>query len=286
MKEEVKHMKIRMLVQKLVRKSKYGDNFLRKIVLKKANFIFASFPKTGRTWMRLTIMKYCQLYYDFPSDPTDIGFSRKWNVKRILFTHDLINPIFCKPSELAKNKPWFYGKKVVLLIRDPKDTMVSVYFERTKRTSLTKDNKKFEGTKSDSIHGEVGGLLTFLYFYKYWYEEKDKYKDFYIIRYEDIHQNPHEELGKLFEFLEIGLDNKKLTQTVEFSKFENMHKMERNNLFKDKRIEPTDKNDPESYKTRKGKVGDYVNHLSSKDIKYIDDKTNEILPPIFGYSNS
>lgn len=53
---------------------------------------------------------------------------------------------------------------------------------------------------------------------------------------------------------------------VEYSSFENLKKLERNRI---KESGKTD--DPEAYKARKGKVGNYGQYLDESDIAYIDE---------------
>jgi len=224
-------------------------------------------------------MRYCQLYYNLPLDPTNFNFlTLHPNAPKIIFTHDFINPIWGTVQDLSKEKKRFYGKKIVLLFRDPKDTMVSAYFQKTKRASEDK-NPSFNGTISEYIHSDIGGLETFLHFYKYWFDEKKNFDEFYLLNYNDFHKNQHKEFQKLLCFLGIGLDEIKISQTIEFSSFDNMHKMEKSNEFKVDLLKPVDVNDSNSFKTRKGKVGGYVDYLTQEDIDFIDKKTEQILGP-------
>jgi len=156
--------------------------------------------------------------------------------------------------------------------------MVSAYFERTKREN------DYQGNISDYIRSEEGGLLTFLNYYKIWLEEKNKVKFFHFMKYEDIQQNPHEELKKLVEFLNIIVDKNMINDAVDFASFKNMHNLEKKDVFKDRILQPNNKNDPESFKTRKGKVGGYVDYLDSKDIDYINNMTKVHLPSLLNKS--
>ena len=154
--------------------------------------------------------------------------------------------------------------------------MVSAYFQKTKRASEDK-NPSFKGTISEYIRSNIGGLETFLYFYKYWLDEKKNFDDFYLLNYNDFHKNQQKEFEKLLNFLGLGLDETKISQTIEFSSFDNMHKMEKNNVFKAVLLKPVDVNDINSFKTRKGKVGGYVDYLTQEDIDFIDKKMEQIL---------
>ena len=46
--------------------------------------------------------------------------------------------------------------------------------------------------------------------------------------------------------------------------------MEKGKYFKSKKLRPGDKDDPESYKVRKGTEGGYRNYLDPKDCQYLE----------------
>jgi hypothetical protein len=79
------------------------------------------------------------------------------------------------------------------------------------------------------------------------------------------------------------INNKKLDYCIESNTFEKMRKQEIENYSK-KNISMSDKtelcpkdiNNINSYKTRNGKIGDYINYLTQEDIKKIDKLCNEL----------
>ena len=54
-----------------------------------------------------------------------------------------------------------------------------------------------------------------------------------------------------------------------------MQKIEQNTEIKSDRLKPADKNDKDTYKTRKGKIGGYKDYLSKDEIKYLTLKMKE-----------
>lgn len=66
--------------------------------------------------------------------------------------------------------------------------------------------------------------------------------------------------------------------------FDNMRQLEQNNKFNHYKLQPGEKNDPESYKTRLGKVGGFVDYLTEVDIDYINDKIQSQLSKLYGYT--
>jgi hypothetical protein len=44
--------------------------------------------------------------------------------------------------------------------------------------------------------------------------------------------------------------------------------------------------DPESFKTRRGKIGGYVDYLSAEDIAWLNRRIDAELDPFYGYSSA
>jgi len=77
-------------------------------------------------------------------------------------------------------------------------------------------------------------------------------------------------------------DMKMFQAALEFSRFENMQKLEAAGAFDSKILLPGDVRDPESFKVRRGKVGGYREYLSLEDQRYAADALTE-LDARFGY---
>ena len=89
------------------------------------DYIFASYGKSGRTWVRVMISRYFQLVYKLP-DNILMGFDNYHKldarIPRIFFTHD--NYLRGYTGNVDSKKD-FYDKKTVLLVRNPMDVAVS-----------------------------------------------------------------------------------------------------------------------------------------------------------------
>ena len=57
-------------------------------------------------------------------------------------------------------------------------------------------------------------------------------------------------------------------EALEFSRFENMQKLEAAGAFDSNILHPGDVRDPESFKVRRGKVGGYREYLSADDQQF------------------
>jgi hypothetical protein len=267
-----------------------------------ADAYLISFPKCGRTWLRLMMGRALQQQFDL-SHPNlqekmlSLTPLAELNPKipKVLITHD-DNPHWKKPEELETSKKQYKNAKVIFLVRDPRDVLVSTYFEQKKRVSLWADAykqdktlenfqariKAYEGNLSDFIYEEIGGFKTILNYYNIWEQNRQISKSFLLVRYEDLHENPHRELKKVLDFLGVQYREEVINEAVNYSSFDKMRKMEKKGKV-DSKLKPTDPNDEESYKTRKGKVGGFSEYLNEEEIAYINRLMNESLSDFYGY---
>ena len=88
--------------------------------------------------------------------------------KPIKYIHGLGHPYAMLPDEIATPnvsgmKSWVSGtKRWIFMVRDPRDVIVSNYFERTKRSHLWKDEFKYRGSLKDYLREERGSYVTLL----------------------------------------------------------------------------------------------------------------------------
>ena len=101
-----------------------------------------------------------------------------------------------------------------------------------------------------------------------WAAEADKVNDFHLLRYEDLRANTREELRKLLDFMQVDATDADVEAAVEYSSYENMKKMESKQQFRfaGGRMMPRDKDNPDSYKVRRAKVGGYRDYFSDGEV--------------------
>lgn len=261
---------------KTYRLFRYLPNHLRKFL--EIDTYFVSPPKAGRTWLMTLLSKLLASHYKEPFEMDLITKGLK-ECPRIRFTHDMLDPSMrFLPLKFRRTKYW--NKDVIFMARDPRDMIVSYYFQITKR----EEEHDFEGSISEFIRSSEYGINRFVDFMNMWIENRDKPKSFHLFRYEDMKQQAVEEVLDLLDFLDLkSISQEKVSEAVEFAKFENMKKMEKNEKFEDRQfLKPGDKKDKESYKVRKGKVGGFEEYLSEEDLDYVNSATTS-LKEEFGY---
>jgi alcohol sulfotransferase len=110
-------------------------------------------------------------------------------------------------------------------------------------------------------------------------------KSFHLLRYEDLRAAPHQQLRQLLDFMEVHASKEQIDSAIEYSSFENMKKMEGRKHFRlaGGRMMPADKDNPDSYKVRRAKVGGYRDYFSDEEVVAIDSQLKETLDPFFNY---
>jgi alcohol sulfotransferase len=261
--------------------------------LQKADIVVVSFGKSGRTWLRVMVSHLFRVMYDLPENAI-LGFDNfhnlNRNVPKIFFTHD--NYIKDFTGDFETKQP-FYNKRVVLLARDPRDVAVSQFFQwkfRIKPSKVAINNYPPRGTDVslfDFVTGDNGGSMNAVCDYlNLWAKEAGKVQHFHLLRYEDLRANAHHELRRLLEFMQVDASEDEVNAAVEYSSYENMKKMESKQQFRlaGGRMMPRDKDNPDSYKVRRAKVGGYRDYFTDEEVEAIDRQLAASLDPLFKYS--
>ncbi|WP_422001387.1 sulfotransferase domain-containing protein [Roseovarius mucosus] len=260
--------------------------------LQRADAVVVSFGKSGRTWLRVMISRLYQQVYDLPEDIL-IGFDNFHNMDRraprLFFTHDNYIGDFTGNTD---NKADFYDKKVLLMMRDPRDVAVSQFFQwRYRMPSEKKALNEYpahddETPIYDFLLHEGGGLPKIIDFMNLWAREMDKMRALCLIRYEDMRANPHTVLTEVAQFLDIPADAAAIQEAVDYASFENMKKKEADSSFRlsGARVAPGDKSNPDSYKTRRAKVGGYRDYFDDAQVAVIDALVEARLDPVYRYA--
>ena len=255
-----------------------------------------SYPKCGRTWLTVQIGRALQQHFHV-GVPNILKLStmadRDKAVPYIRITHD-DQPHRKRPDELTASKKKYAGKKVIFMVRDPRDVLVSYYFHKSKREPERKfwffekkrreTHSPFRGTLSEFLDVDIGGFDTILRYYNIWAECRKDPGALLVVRYEDMQADPCRELRRVLDFL--GLDaitDDEIAEAVEFASFQNMRMLESGEQAQSYKLKPGDKNDGDSYKVRRGKVKGYVDYLQPEEIETLNRKMASTLTDFYGY---
>jgi hypothetical protein len=246
--EDLTEAAIKLLVPKPVAKA---IDHRRK--LNAADYVVVSFPKCGRTWLLVMLSMLYQRIYELDGDEL-LGFAnfhrRDPRIPKIYFTHD--TSYKAAPSKLRRDKTEYERHRLLLLVRDPRDVIVSLYFHRARR------DRDIRMPLFDFVMSERGGLPTVIEFYNIWWATLPRMRNAMALSYEEMHATPQESLSRVAEFFGLHGHDEIVAEVVQDASFSRMRDLETKDHFDRGCLRPTSSADAESFKVRRGKVGGWV----------------------------
>ncbi len=209
---------LKYVVKHVLGKDRAGRDFT---VFPDDTFI-VSFPRSGNTWTRFLIGNLVQ-----PGDP--ITFL---NVERVIpDTSSLLTKSYLKHiprPRILKSHQHFDPryKKVIYIVRDPRDVVLSHYNWQRKRREID-DQYPLGRYISRFIAGDLAGWGSWGEHVLSWLATRHNSSDFLLLRYEAMLAEPLGELGKVAIFLGIDATQEALATAVERSSADNMRKLEK-----------------------------------------------------------
>lgn len=265
-------LNILTLPSRIAKKIKYGRSLHKNHVVE--DVFLVSYPKSGNTWLRFLIANAIKVHYRIDQDvnfftiegiiPSPRGkinlqptgpFGRT-DLSRIIKSHSAYHP---------------YYYRVILLVRDPRDVMVSYYhyLKGLKRISEAT-------TISELIRDDKYGIMSWVKHSKSWYfDHNPAGQRIKIFRYEDFLEDTKLQLFLLMEYLGIIMDNGSLEEAITLSSKERMKASEL------KHASLNLVNEKMSF-VRQG-LANRGRDLSDSDRKFVEDSSQDIAG-LLGYN--
>ncbi len=261
--------------------------------LREADRVIVSYGKSGRTWLRVMLSRFYQVRYGLPQEMLlsfDNFHRRNPAIPKILFTHD---NYIADYTGNRTTKADFRDKPVVLLVRNPADVAVSLYFQwRYRMLPRKKMINRYpphgaDVSVFDFVMNEEAGLKAIVTFLNQWAGALSQLDQVHIVRYEDMRARPEAELGAVLTFMGAEPREEEIAEAVAFASFENMKKLESGQVFwrAGRRLLPGDKSNPDSFKVRRGKVGGFRDYFDDDQVEQIVSYIDANLDPVFGYNS-
>lgn len=252
----------------------------------RADVLVLSVGKSGRTWLRVLLNRYLASHFQVEFGIDDLH-GRNAAIPSILYDHEMWSH-YCDagwwdrllganiaPASVLRRK------RVVLVYRDPRDVVVSMYFHKTRRS-----RRRMDVAIAQFIHDPRFGIANIVRVMNLWRARLADHPRCLWLRYEDMKADPARELRRLLAF--IGIDPSQpalIDEAVRFASFENMKKMEAENSFGSAILSARNVSDPDSFKVREGSSGGYVKHFQAPDLRFLDDAVRA-LDPFYNYRRS
>ena len=252
--------------------------------LRSADTAFISFPKSGRTFVRVMLARLYQQQFGI-DERALLKYSTLVRsppeVPRLLFTH--AGDAMHRPDQITIDREAFGACKVILLARHPGDIAVSRYFHCKHRTTDRARQRLARQPLEQFIWTEQGGIPSIVEFLNQWADFSTHKRDMMIIRYEDILREPASSLAELAGFIGLHGDRDQIAEAVEFARFDRLKETERLGYFRSNRMGAGRDGGANSYKVRAGGSGGFHALLGEEAQRAVRSYVESHLDPLFGY---
>lgn len=199
--------------------------------LRLEDVLLTSFPRSGSTWLRFILCNAANQivhgriepvnFHEVDREMVEFGVDdlrQEWNhapMPRVVKTH-------------CRYLPIFQGRRAVLLVRNPREVMISFYCLEAAR-----QRQRFQGTFQEFIRNRRFGLPAWFRHIKSWQARPGVF----LLRYEDLKADTAQEVKRLFAFVDLDVSEDVLSAAVENSSFQKMREVEeRRGLSNSKRF--------------------------------------------------
>ena len=252
-----------------------------------------SYGKSGRTWLRLMLSRFYQRRHGLP-EGTFLEYDnlsrRVPEIPTLFFTHGNYLRDFTGHFDAVAED--FRNRRILLLVRDPRDVAVSQYFQWKYRMSPHKRWLNCYPPKDDEltiwrfVAEHEAGLDRAIRFLDVWSEAASKLEAIEVLRYEDMRTEPEAALHRVLRFLGADPDQAGVRDAVEYSRFDNMRQLEEELQVsaRGRRLAPGERGKSDTYKVRRAKVGGWRDYFDEEQIAALDARVGAGLRPGFGYT--
>lgn len=238
-----------------------------------ADVILLRYPKSGVTWLRMMVSRVFaqKLDRDIPYLAGSKRFEKLVPEAPCIFI--AMDNIGLTRAQMLRRLD---GKKAVLLVRDPRDITVSLYFHLTKRS--TRQERLTFGVPDDLSRRSLFdfmmdpqiGLARVIDFEEFWRKAFEGRPDTLCLQYEDLRQDAEAGLAKMMALMGTEVSARQISDAVAYSSFDNMKQLEARRSFTVGPLQPGNPEDPDSFKVRKGEIGGFRQYFSAKELAEID----------------
>lgn len=180
-----------------------------------------SFPKSGNTWTRFLIANLV-----YPETPADFRNINKLIPDPLEVTQRQISSM--PRPRIIKSHQYFDARyqKVVYIVRDPRDVVLSQFHFHRKR-KVIEDDYPVEKFVMRFIAGEGSGFGSWGENVGGWLATRYGRPDFLLLRYEDMVSDTERELARLAAFLKIDPQPERIARAVALSSADQMRQLEK-----------------------------------------------------------
>lgn len=222
---------------------------LRRRLLPGRRGVVVSFPKSGRTQLRVMLH----------AAGVEAAFSHAGSS----------DERGRRAAELEDGPRYWRRHRILFMMRDARDTAVSAWFQARHRSGT------YDGAFAGFLRDPRFGLEKIVLFHLLWLERRSSFRAFALLEYEMLQRDPEGEFRRAARFLAgKEVPDALVRAGVEAGTFEAMRKLELSGAGEavfGARLAPGDAARPESYKTRRGLIGGWRDHFAEEDMTFGED---------------
>ncbi|CAL1535194.1 unnamed protein product [Lymnaea stagnalis] len=242
-----------------------GPKQMKDLQLRDDDVILCGYPKTGCHWAWEIIGMVARRQAQLSIGGKRFGFL-EFNARnlieeipspRVLNTHMWFDYL---PKQISAKKT-----KLILTVRNPKDTAVSLYNFTLKYA--------YDGSFSDWFQLYMDGLVQYGTYFDYYREwdhviKSDPGNPILVVSFEDMKEDLPREIRKISKFLEITLEDQLVEDIAKAAGFDVMKTAYQTDVL-------------ESFSLRKGNVGDWKKWLTVAQSEMVDEAMTALRGTLF-----
>lgn len=209
-----------MILKNIARILFSRDTAGRNVTVLPDDVFIVSYPKSGNTWTRFLIA-------NFVYENQFIGFHNIDEKLPDIYRNMDSDLLSLQNPRILKSHEYFdprYGK-VVYIVRDPRDVLISYYHHHIKFRKLP-DGHQLEEFSSRFLTGKIDRFGSWGENVGSWMGARNASNDFLLLRYEDMLLDTHQALRRIASFLTLEASDERIQRAVSMSTAENMRRIE------------------------------------------------------------
>jgi len=231
--------------------------------------VLVSYPKSGRTWFRFILSSYLSRAFDLEFTPDlhsmfrvmpNFDMDPARGLPAFGFARHQPRPPLVAISHLPYSRNRFRSYPAVLMVRDPRDVMVSSYFHATRH------KHRFHGGITEFLNDPEQGITSLTRYLNGWASGL-RSRRHVVVSYEDLSRDPQAETARVLAFLQVEVNPRLVAEAVEAARFQNMQALEQVAGLPG---HDYDRGDNESLRMRRGKVGGFADYLTAEQVRLVE----------------